>query len=154
MKTRLAFAAAALALAGCEAQSDIALTEPAPFAQEEIDGSLVPSAATIAMRWQWMNPDVNSFTFRNTQDVFAWRAVEAGADTRALPMATEEFALPMAVVDGEEADYAAWADRTFTNAFLVLRDGNIVFEDYRNLVRPKIISFTDRFMPTEPDQDV
>ena len=30
----------------------------------------------------------------------------------------------------------------------------LLFEDYRNLVRPKIISFTDRFIPTEADQDV
>ena len=40
--------------------------------------------------------------------------------------------MPAATVDGAEADYAAWADRTFTNAFLVLKDGEVVFEDYRN----------------------
>jgi CubicO group peptidase (beta-lactamase class C family) len=28
--------------------------------------------------------------------------------------------------------YDAWADRTFTNALLVMKDGKVVFEDYRN----------------------
>jgi len=132
MKIRLTIAVAALALAGCEASTEIALTEPAPSAQEEIDGSLAPSPATIAMRWQLLNPDVNSFTFRNTQQVFSWRGVEAPEATWELPAATEGFAMPMADTAEGEQDYAAWADRTFTNAFTVLRDGQVVFEDYRN----------------------
>jgi CubicO group peptidase (beta-lactamase class C family) len=33
--------------------------------------------------------------------------------------------------------YEEWAERTFTNAFLVLRDGEIVFEDYRNRMTPE-----------------
>ncbi len=136
MKIRLAFAAATLALAGCDAQSDIALTEPDRFTQAEIDGSLAPSAATIAMRWQLLNPAVNSFTFRNTHDVFAWRGVSAPEETWELPMATEGFAMPLADTAEGEADYAAWADRTFTNAMLVLRDGQVVFEDYRNRMTP------------------
>lgn len=137
MTIRLAIAAAALALAGCEAQPDIVLTEPNPFTQEEIDGSLAPSAATIAMRWQLLNPAVNSFTFRNTQDVFAWRGVSAPEATWELPVATENFAMPLAETAEGEADYAAWADRTFTNAMLVLRDGQIVFENYRNRMEPE-----------------
>ncbi|WP_429771110.1 serine hydrolase domain-containing protein [Aurantiacibacter flavus] len=33
---------------------------------------------------------------------------------------------------GQPVSYDAWAEGTFTNALLVLRDGKIVFEDYRN----------------------
>ncbi|GAA0271009.1 serine hydrolase [Alteraurantiacibacter aestuarii] len=128
---RLGFGLAMLlAVSGCEAQQDID-NAPVEAAADEAFGSLPPSAATIAMRWQLLNPDVNSFTFRNTQDVFAFRMVEAPADTWELSR-REGFTMPAATVAGEDADYAAWADRTFTNGFIVLRDGDVVFEDYRN----------------------
>lgn len=111
----------ALALVGCAAQDTT--VETADFNAAETAGSLPPSPATIAMRWQWLNPDVNSFTFRNTQQVFAFRTVSAPAQPRDLPQGTA-LAMP--------GDYPQWADHTFTNAFMVLRDGQVVFEDYRN----------------------
>ena len=40
--------------------------------------------------------------------------------------------MPPARIAGGEADHARWAERTFTNALLVIRDGRILFEDYRN----------------------
>ena len=116
-------ALAALALVGCKAANAPAGEPPATVDAAETAGSLAPSPATIAMRWQLLNPEVNAFTFRNTQEVFAFRTVAAPAAARDLPRA-EGFAMP--------ASYAAMADATFTNAFLVLRDGKIVFEDYRN----------------------
>ena len=114
----------AVLLSGCAA------TAAAPPAVRTVD-SHPPSAATIAMRWQWLNPEINSFTFRETKDVFAFRDVAAPQEAWTLARA-EGFAMPRATVDGREASYDAWADRTFTNAMLVMRDGRIVFEDYRN----------------------
>lgn len=122
---------AAMLLAGCTAQAVETGPGTAAFTAEEVVGSLRPSPATIAMRWQWLNPEVNAFTFRNTDDVFAWRLVAAPDDTWQLREA-DGFAMPTASVAGKTADYEAWAERTFTNAFMVLRDGEIVFEDYRN----------------------
>lgn len=114
----------ALALVGCSAQdSGVETAATSEFNAAETAGSLPPSPATIAMRWQWLNPEVNSFTFRNTQQVFAFRTVSAPAEARELPQGTA-LAMP--------GDYPQWADRTFTNAFMVLRDGQLVFEDYRN----------------------
>ncbi|HSG57850.1 MAG TPA: serine hydrolase [Paracoccaceae bacterium] len=123
----------ALALVGCAAAGEDSppAAASAQFTEAETFGSLPPSAATIAMRWQLLNADVNAFTFRNTHDVFAFRTVAAPAEARELAQG-QAMALPAAMVDGAEADYAAWADRTFTNAFLVLKDGAVVFEDYRN----------------------
>ena len=115
-------------LSGCAA------TAAAPPAVRTVD-SHPPSAATIAMRWQWLNPEINSFTFRETKDVFAFRDVAAPQEAWTLARA-EGFAMPRATVDGREASYDAWADRTFTNAMLVMRDGRIVFEDYRNRMTP------------------
>ena len=116
-------------LSGCAA------TAAAPSAVRTVD-SHPPSAATIAMRWQWLNPEINSFTFRETKDVFAFRDVAAPQEAWTLARA-EGFAMPRATVDGREASYDAWADRTFTNAMLVMRDGRIVFEDYRNRMTPE-----------------
>jgi CubicO group peptidase (beta-lactamase class C family) len=114
--------AAALALAGCMQAAEPAAGEPS----EQQAFELTP--AVIAMRWQLLNPEVNSFTFRETKDVFEYRDVRRGGEAWALPR-TEGFAMP----DG----YEEWAERTFTNAFLVLRDGEIVFEDYRNRMTPE-----------------
>jgi CubicO group peptidase (beta-lactamase class C family) len=123
----------ALALTGCAASEGEAqpTNTAGGFAEAETSGSLPPSAATIAMRWELLNPAVNAFTFRNTQQVFAFRSVEAAPDARALPQG-QAISLPAAMVNGEQVDYAGWADATFTNAFLVMQDGAVVFEDYRN----------------------
>lgn len=90
-----------------------------------------PSAAVISMREQWLNPAVNSFTFRDTNKVFESRAVPRSGPV--WPLATgPALAMPAPTSGGQSMPYAAWADRTFTNALLVMKDGKIVFEDYRN----------------------
>ena len=38
-----------------------------------------PSPAVVAMRWQWLNPEINSFTFRDTDKVFESRPVPRSA---------------------------------------------------------------------------
>jgi CubicO group peptidase (beta-lactamase class C family) len=102
----------------------------------EVEGSQPPSAATVAMRWQLLNPEVNAFTFRNTDTVFAFRTVNPS------PLVTVEdrpdgtIAMPQASLAGQPVNYGAWADGTFTNALLVMRDGQVVFEDYRNRMMP------------------
>lgn len=122
--------AAALLLAGCEtAQSEtVAATPEAGFSAAETAGSAAPSPATIAMRWQWLNPEVNAFTFRNAHEVFAWRAVEAPQEAWTLAEGP-----PLPLPEG----YEEWAEASFTNAMLVLRDGAVVFEDYRNRMTPE-----------------
>lgn len=127
----VAVAAISLAVSGCAQVQAEAEPQDAPYSQAEIDGSTTPSAATIAMRWQWLNPEVNAFTFRNTQDVFAFRTVSAPATPRALPQGPA-LAMPQATLAGAEVDFDQWADGTFTNALLVLKDGQVVFETYRN----------------------
>ncbi len=81
------------------------------------------------MRWQWLNPEINSFTFREAKNVFEYRDVRRGGDVWELPSA-ETLIKP--------AGYAEFAERTFTNAMLVLKDGQIVFEDYRNRMTPNV----------------
>lgn len=102
-----------------------------------------PSPAVIAMRRQWLNPEINSFTFRDNDRLFETMAVKRGGPVR--PLATQPgFVMPSIAIDGVATDYAAFAERSFTNAFLVIRDGRIVFENYRNRAHAdtRFISFS------------
>lgn len=87
-----------------------------------------PSPATISMRRQLLNPEVNSFTFREMSEVWANRRVSA-AETPRPWQELEGFAMP--------EGYEAFAQSTFTDAMLVVRDGAIAFEDYRNRFSPR-----------------
>ena len=127
---RIAVLSAALALTGCKQASEPAAEQP----REQQAFALTP--AVIAMRWQWLNPEINSFTFRETKDVFEYRDVPAGDEAWELPRA-EGLAPPAIAFGGETRDYARFAEDTFTNAMLVLKDGQIVFEDYRNRMTPE-----------------
>ena len=129
-RTTAAALAAVLALAGCKRVDEPAVTS----AQEQQAFELTP--AVIAMRWQLLNPEINSFTFRETKDVFEYRDVPAGVEAWELPRA-EGLAPPAIAFGGETRDYARFAEDTFTNAMLVLKDGQIVFEDYRNRMTPE-----------------
>jgi CubicO group peptidase (beta-lactamase class C family) len=82
-----------------------------------------PSPAVIHMRRQWLNPQINSFTFRDNARFFDTRKVARQGAVRPLPFASG-FIIP--------AGYEAFAEATYTNALLVIRDGKILFEDYRN----------------------
>jgi CubicO group peptidase (beta-lactamase class C family) len=104
------------------------LSPPVP-AQEAV--SAQPSPAVVAMRRQWLNPDINSFTFRDTDRVFAHRPVARSGAVWDLPRGPA-LAMPAITFAGETRDYGRFAEDTFTNALLVMRDGRIVFEDYRN----------------------
>lgn len=112
---------------------------PASLAAEESG----PSPAVVAMREQWLLPNVNSFTFRDTNKVFEFRMVHRAGPVRSLPRGAA-LVMPAAKVAGAERDYQIWAERTFTNALLVIRDGRIIFEDYRNRSGPDthFISFS------------
>lgn len=124
-----AMLAAALGLAGCKQAS-----QPTTEAREEQTFALTP--AVIAMRWQWLNPEINSFSFREAKNVFEYRDVRHGDEPWDLPRA-DGFAMPSVAFGGETRDYARFAEDTFTNALLVLKDGKIVFEDYRNRMTPE-----------------
>jgi CubicO group peptidase (beta-lactamase class C family) len=118
--------------AACAALLVLALTSPLG-AQDA--GPAGPSSATVAMRWQWLNPEVNSFTFRDADKVFESRTVAHAGPVWELPR-RDGFVLPQARANGQPASYDAFAEATRTNALLVIRDGAILFEDYRNRMGP------------------
>jgi CubicO group peptidase (beta-lactamase class C family) len=118
-----------------------ALALPGPgTAQTASEG---PSPAVVAMRWQWLNPEINSFTFRDTDRVFEYRPVARSGAEWDLPRGPA-LAMPAIEFGGETRGYDRFAEDTFTNALLVIRDGQIVFEDYRNrsTAATRFISFS------------
>lgn len=125
-------------LRGLTAMAGALIAVMAPLA-----ASAEPSPAVVSMRDQWLNGSINSFTFRDTDKVFESRRVARSGPVWRLPRGTA-LAMPQARLAGQEAAYDAWAERTFTNAMLVIRDGRIVFEDYRNRSGPDthFISFS------------
>lgn len=95
------------------------------------DATAGPSPATVAMRWQWLNPEINAFTFRETGQVFEARPVNSWGPRFELPDGAP-MAMPTIEFGGRARSYDEFAEDTFTNALLVIRDGRVVFEDYRN----------------------
>ncbi len=121
-----ALAVSAFALGSCNQSGD------SPPASEVREGKTFPlTPAVIAMRWQLLNPDVNSFIFREMDKIFETREVSNSGEEWDLPKGTA-MAMPADTFGGGNYDYAQFAERTYTNALLVIRDGKIVFEDYRN----------------------
>jgi CubicO group peptidase (beta-lactamase class C family) len=113
----------------------------APLAAQDLPAG--PSPATVAMRWQWLNPEINSFTFRDADKVFESRPVERSGPAWDLARGAA-MAMPAIEFAGESRGYDRFAEDTFTNALLVIRDGRIVFEDYRNRsdAQTRFVSFS------------
>lgn len=134
-----ALALAALALAGCAKHADTAASAQTPV--DPFVGKSFPlTPAVIAARWQLLNPDVESFMFRDMDRVFESRAVPRSGAVWDLP-SQSGFTMPKDTAAGQTYDYQQFAERTYTNAFLVIRHGKVVFEDYRNRSVP-----TTRFL--------
>ncbi|MEO0063235.1 MAG: hypothetical protein RLZZ08_1795 [Pseudomonadota bacterium] len=94
-----------------------------------------PPPAVVTMRDQLLNPAVNSFLFRQLRDVFEYRDVQHGPDVAPLPQGAA-MAMPAITFAGQQRSYDQFAEDTFTNALLVLKDGKVVFENYRNRMAP------------------
>jgi CubicO group peptidase (beta-lactamase class C family) len=129
-KAALAVALGALALAGCARQAPAAQPTQTP-PDRFVGKAFALTPAVIAMRWQLLNPEINSFTFREMDRVFESRAVPRSGAVWDLPRQAG-FAMPTDAFEGQAYDYGQFAERTRTNAMLVLRHGKVVFEDYRN----------------------
>lgn len=103
----------------------------------------IPVDPVIQMREHWLDADINAFNFRHSADMFETRAVPHGVSVRALPDG-QPITPPRFQQGGVTYSYDDWARRTYTNAIIVLRDGKIVFEQYRNRSQPsdRFISFS------------
>jgi CubicO group peptidase (beta-lactamase class C family) len=106
-------------------------------AQQVLPQSLVggpPSEVPVAvqiLRWQMLDNNVSSLMFRSMDSLFTIRTVAHGGQVWTLPRNDR----PMDFTyrwQGQSQPAEAFLERTYTNALLVMKDGRIVSEIYRN----------------------
>lgn len=76
-------------------------------------------------------PELNYLTFQHMDQLFATRPVAAGGPLRELPRAEGDIGNSF-VFEGKEQTLDGFLESTSTNALLVIKDGKIVKEIYRN----------------------
>jgi CubicO group peptidase (beta-lactamase class C family) len=102
---------------------------PTPL-QIESPATDVPVAVQL-LRWRMNDADVNAWTFRRMDDLFTTRTVARSGVLWDLPAAHHSLDFTYSV-EGVEHPATDVLDRTHTNALLILKDGRIVHEQYRN----------------------
>jgi CubicO group peptidase (beta-lactamase class C family) len=113
------------AISSCAAAQQ---TLPPPLASGP--KSEVPVAVQI-LRWSMLDPNVNALTFRSMDTLFTTRTVARGGPVWILPRADHPLDFSYAY-KGTTYTPEQFLERTYTNALLVMKDGRIVAEIYRN----------------------
>ena len=106
---------------------------PASWAETAVTASETepPSPALQALRRDFFDGTFNTLVFRRMDDIFdVYRVENAGTPWR-IPEAPAPFDIQY-TFDGKSYGLSDFLDRTYTNALLVVRDGKIVYERYRN----------------------
>jgi CubicO group peptidase (beta-lactamase class C family) len=116
--------AAAIASCGALGQQQL----PAPLRIEP--PSEVPVAVQV-LRWHMLDSDVNALTFRSMDTLFSTRTVARGGPVWNLPRNDRPLAFQYSW-QGQSLRAEQFLERTYTNALLVMKDGRIVNELYRN----------------------
>jgi CubicO group peptidase (beta-lactamase class C family) len=108
----------------------LTLTYPAPPPDPSVPKSDVPEHVQ-SLRRAMMDADLNSLTFHNMDELFTTRTVARSGPVWTIPRADRA---PDFVYRYKDATYSPqqFLDRTFTNALLIVKNGRIVTEIYRN----------------------
>jgi CubicO group peptidase (beta-lactamase class C family) len=109
----------------------------AAFAQQELPAPLsggpasdVPVAVQI-LRWHMLDNDVSSLMFRSMDTLFTTRTVARSGPVWQLPRADRPLSFSYSW-QGQTRAAGEFLERTYTNALLIMKDGRIVSEIYRN----------------------
>ena len=115
----------------------LAIAAPLALAQQTLPGPLasgVPSDVPVALqiaRWHMNDGDLASFTFRSMDRLFTTRVVPRSGPVWQLPHADHALDFRYSF-QGKPYTPEQFLERTYTNALLVMKDGRIVSETYRN----------------------
>jgi CubicO group peptidase (beta-lactamase class C family) len=90
----------------------------------------VPVAVQV-LRWRMNDADLNALSFRSMDQIFTTRSVPRSGPVWKLPRSDRalDFSYEW---QGRRIPAEEFLERTYTNALLVIRDGRIVVERYRN----------------------
>ena len=92
--------------------------------------SEVPIAVQI-LRWHMLDNDVSALAFRSMDSLFTTRTVARSGPVWALPRSDHKLDFTYQW-EGMDLSPEQFLERTYTNALLVMKDGRIVSEIYRN----------------------
>lgn len=106
------------------------LAYPAPAPDPSLPKSEVP-ATVQQMRRAVLDPELNALTFHNIDEIFTTRTVARSGTVWPLPRTDRELDFKYQHA-GQEYTPQQFLDRTYTNALLIMKDGRIVTEIYRN----------------------
>ncbi len=121
---------------GADAQTlSVSRCEQVGMSVLDAGASSVPPAIR-ELRLRMLDADVNTLTFHNMDEIFQTRTVPRSGPVWELPSETKplDFTYEFA---GQTRQAEAALERTYTNALLILKDGRIVFETYRNNTEPR-----------------
>jgi CubicO group peptidase (beta-lactamase class C family) len=101
-----------------------------PSALQLQPASDVPVAVQV-LRWHMNDADLNALSFRSMEQIFTTRSVPRSGQVWKLPRSdrTLDFSYEW---QGRKIPAEEFLERTYTNALLVVRDGRILVERYRN----------------------
>ncbi len=103
---------------------------PAPPPDPSLPASDVPPTVQ-QLRRDMLDPNMNSLTFQSMDKLFTTRTVPRSGPVWRLPQASHELNFTYQYQGGTYTP-PQFLERTFTNALLILKDGRIVAEIYRN----------------------
>lgn len=95
-----------------------------------------PSPAVREYRMRMFDPGITTLANRTSELMFDTRTVPAGGKVWKLPTAPKPLNFTYSA-GGETLQARDFAERTFTDALLIIKDGRIVHEDYLNRTTPK-----------------
>lgn len=109
----------------------------AAFSQTELPPQLttgtpseVPKAIQL-LRWRMNDADINSLTFRSMDSLFTTRSVPRAGPVWHLEKSERPLDFTY-TYQGQSYSPDQFLDRTYTDALLIMKDGRIVYENYRN----------------------
>jgi CubicO group peptidase (beta-lactamase class C family) len=93
-----------------------------------------PPAGSVPPRFHWDRAPRNRWSFQHVREVMPTAEVWRGtAHARALPLAERDLdTLPVADSAGRPATLAALFEETYTDGFIVMKDGSVAYERYLN----------------------
>lgn len=106
------------------------LAYPAPSPDPSLPASKVP-VAVQQIRRSMLDAEVNALMFHNMDEIFTTRTVPRSGPVWPLPRADRALDFKYQH-EGREYTPEQFLERAFTNALLIVKDGRIVAEIYRN----------------------
>ena len=106
------------------------------FAQQQLPPPLQEADSDVAtaiqiLRWHMLDNNVSALAFRQMDQLFTTRTVARSGQIWQLPQDTHELDISYSW-QGQNYTTSDFLERTYTNALLVMKDGNIISEIYRN----------------------